>query len=362
MVKLKDQVTKLMVLFLITASQVGVGVLGFQSVINKYAGHDAWISVILAGLSINIIIWLMYKLLNNNDKGDIVAIHQFSYGKWVGSFFSIIFSVYLFLIAVVVLRSYLEVIQVWMFPNMKLWALLLLLIPLLYYIVTSEFRIVVGVCFLGVVYPSILIWTLLFPLKYSQINYILPVLDHSIIEIMQSSSLAILSFLGITTLLVYYPFVREAKKSQKFAHFGNLYTTFLYVVICLVSYIYYNQSELKDVIWPTLGLWKIIELPFLARFEFIGIATLFFSILPNVVLYTWTCARTLNRVSGISRKKIAVVLLCILFVACLLIEGREGVKLLNDTVSKIGLVLLYIYIPGLCLINSIRRKVKKNAS
>ncbi|MFB4169563.1 GerAB/ArcD/ProY family transporter [Virgibacillus sp. JSM 102003] len=362
MIKLKDQVPALMVFFLIVSSQVGVGVLGFQSVINKYAGHDAWISVIVAGLAFHVTIWIMFKILHNNEPGEIVAIHKFTYGKWLGAFFSIIFSVYLLLLSITVLRTYIEIIQVWVFPQIQVWALLFLLIPLFYYIISGEFRIVVGVCFFGVLYPSFLIFTLLYPLKYAHITYILPVFDHSFTEIMQSSSLAVLSFLGVSSLLVFYPFIRESRKSQKFAHIGNLATTLLYVFICVVTYIYYNQNELQNTIWATLGMWKIIEMPFLARFEYFGIATLFFSILPNIVLFLWASTRTLHNVAGISHKKIATILLVIMYVACVIPAGRIVIDQLSDIVSKFGLLFLFGYIPVLFLINFVRRKVTNNAS
>ncbi|WP_164669263.1 GerAB/ArcD/ProY family transporter [Virgibacillus doumboii] len=363
MIKVSDQVPAFMVFFLITGAQIGVGVLGFQSIINKYAGHDAWISVIVAGLGLNIIIWIMYKILNNNDspETDIVAIHRFTFGKWLGGFFTILFSVYLLFMTVVVLRTYAEIIQVWMFPYIKVWGLLLLIVPLMYYTISGKLRIVTGVCFLGVVYPFFLVFTILIPVKYSHITSILPVFDHSIIEIVQSSSLAILNFLGVATILVFYPFIRESQKSQRFAHYGNLYTTVLYVFICFVSYIYYSQSELENVIWATLGLWKIIELPIMARFEYFGIATLFFSILPNLVLYSWACTRTIHKLFNVSYKKTAAVVLVIVYFASIFFTGREGVNLLNNTIGKVGSVFLFIYIPALFLINFIRRKVKKNA-
>ncbi|SFA85528.1 spore germination protein (amino acid permease) [Lentibacillus halodurans] len=362
MVSIKDKVQQLMVLFLIAASQIGVGVLGFQSIINKYAGHDAWMSVIVAGVSVSVIIWLMYKMLQHDEKGDIVAIHQFTFGKWLGGLFSIIVTLYFLLMTVVVLRTYIEIIQVWMFPHLKVWAFLLLLLPLVYYTISDQFRTVVGVCFLGVVYPAFLIFVLVFPLQYADITHILPIMDHSFKEIIQSSSLAILDFMGFSTLLVFYPFIREAKQSQKYAQYGNLYSTLLYVTICLIAYVYYNQSELEEVIWATLGLWKIIEMPFMERFEYFGIATLFFSILPNVVLYMWSSVRMLNRTFGFEHKKVAAFLSAVLFIACVIFRGREGVNILNDVTGRIGLIFLFIYIPVLFVIHFIRRKVQKNGS
>ncbi|WP_174613042.1 GerAB/ArcD/ProY family transporter [Virgibacillus ihumii] len=362
MIKAKDTVSSLMVFILITASQVGVGVLGFQSYIIKYAGHDAWMSLPIAGAGISFIIMLMYAMLNHDEQGDIVSIHSFALGKWIGTAVTTLFAAYLLTMAVVVTRTYLEIIQVWMFPHLSVWAVLLFLLPLIYYIISGEFRIVVGVSFFGVVYPSFLTLTMFFPLQYSRMSNIMPFFDHSIIEIIQSSSLAILNFMGFATLLVFYPFIQKARHSQKFAHYGNLYTTLLYTFICFVSFVYYNQAELKEIIWATLGLWKIVELPILARFEYFGIATLFFSILPNIALYTWACGRTLSRQFHISQQKITYVLLAVIFIACLFFDDRAEVGALNNLTGKAGSYFLFIYIPILFLLHWIRRKVSKNAS
>lgn len=361
MIKAKDKVSSLMVFFLVSASQIGVGVLGFQTLIIKYAGHDAWMSVLVAGAGISVTIMFMYAMLNHDEQGDIISIHSFTLGKWVGGFLNVVFSIYLLLLAIVVARTYLEIIQVWMFPHMSLWAVLLILLPLIYYIVVGEFRIVVGVCFFGVVYPSFLILTMFFPLKYSRLSNIMPFFDHSIVEVVQSSSLAILSFMGFATLLVFYPFVQNARYSQKYAHYGNLSTALVYTFISVVSFVYYNQQELMETIWATIGLWKIVELPILARFEYFGIATLFFSILPNIALYTWASGRIFSRQFQISQKKVTYFLLTVIFIACIFFDDRAEVNFLNSFSGKIGSYFLFMYIPLLFLLHLIRRKVRQNA-
>ena len=69
------QVSPYLVLFLVNSIQVGVGVLSFQAEIVKWAGNDAWISIIISGLYINILIWMMYRVLNK-EKTDIITINK----------------------------------------------------------------------------------------------------------------------------------------------------------------------------------------------------------------------------------------------------------------------------------------------
>ncbi|MBR8645717.1 GerAB/ArcD/ProY family transporter [[Brevibacterium] frigoritolerans] len=42
--------------FLMPGMQIGVGVLGFERIIAKEAGQDAWISVLISGLIINVLL------------------------------------------------------------------------------------------------------------------------------------------------------------------------------------------------------------------------------------------------------------------------------------------------------------------
>ncbi|MBR8645720.1 GerAB/ArcD/ProY family transporter [[Brevibacterium] frigoritolerans] len=122
-------------------------------------------------------------------------------------------------------------------------------------------------------------------------------------EIMKACKKMTLNYLGFELILIYYPFIKNREKSQKWAHLGALFTMVVYVVSILVSLAYYHQEQLKDVIWATLTLWKIVDLPFIERFEYIGISVWLFMVLPNVCLGVWAASRTAKRVFGFRQKK-----------------------------------------------------------
>jgi hypothetical protein len=139
------------VFYLIHAMQIGVGILGFERVIVQSAGYSAWIAILTSGASIIGLIWVSYRILNKGNN-DIVAIHADIMGKWIGGFFSFLFSLYFFAFALVVLRSYVEVLQVWVFPEVSEWIFVLIIIFLSYSYVTGGFRVVTGVSYLGILY------------------------------------------------------------------------------------------------------------------------------------------------------------------------------------------------------------------
>ncbi|MED2022044.1 GerAB/ArcD/ProY family transporter, partial [Bacillus thuringiensis] len=237
------QVSPFVVFFLICTMQMGVGMLGFERVIAKFSGNDAWISTLLFGLSVNLMIWIIYRILNQGN-GDIIIIHQNVFGKWIGGLFNLIFLTYLLLMGATTLHSYIEVVSVWMFPSMPLWILSGFFLILCYYIVTGGFRVVAGIGFFGVIIPSILVFTFFYPLKYADFRNLFPIWQHSFQEIFKGMKGSMFSYLGFETLLIYYPFIKNARTSQRYAHYGNLVTTVIYTYLMILSLTFFSEKQL----------------------------------------------------------------------------------------------------------------------
>lgn len=355
------QISPFLIFFLVHSVQVGVGVLGFQRVVMKSAGNDAWIAVILAGIAIHITIWLMYAIMNRH-KQDLVRIQNELFGKWIGGFFNTIWIIYWLLVAIIVLRSYLEIVQVWVFPLINIFVITFIFIILVYYCVSGGFRIVVGICFLGVIIPFYIYLTFLYPIEYANFRNLLPVFNHSGGEIIIASRDVSLSYLGFSVIFMAYPYIKNPKKSQKWAHFGNLLTTCIYLFIIIISICYFNEKQISHHIWATLSLWQIIEMPIVERFEYIGITSWLLIILPNICLSIWASTKALHEVYHIRQKLGLLIILFILLISTMLINSREHIDMVNKYMSYLGQALLYIYIPLLCILSFVIMKFRRKKS
>jgi spore germination protein (amino acid permease) len=356
--KENKQISPYMVFYLITTMQVGVGILGFERYVAKFAGHDGWISVIISGLSFNVLIWLIYKILSK-ENNDIFAVHKNMFGKWIGGVLSLILIMYFTSFVITILRSYVEVIQIWIFPELSNWLISIILLLLAYSFVIGGLRVVTGLCLIGFFYTIPLFLLKYYALKQGHLYNLLPIFDHSIKELMAGTKAVTLDYLGFELILVYFPFIKHVEKSHKWAHFGNLFTMFTYLITILVSFMYFNQEQLKHTIWGTLTLWKIVDLPFAQRFEYAGIAIWLFVVLPNICLGLWSVSRGLRQLFSIKQKTGLRVLLVIVFISSILLINRQQVDLLNTTVSSIGFYIVYFYIPFLFIIQWTLSKVRK---
>lgn len=349
-------VSPYLMFFLIHSLQVGVGILGYQRIIVKNAGYDAWISLILAGITTHFVLFCMLKMLEKDN--DLINIHTTCFGKWIGSLFSLLFTIYFLLFCLTVLRTYIEVIQVWVFPTIKLWQLTLIFLLVTYYIIKGGFRSVTGMCFWGVVLPIFVMFFLIFPMEYAHVRNILPIFTHSPLDIVKSAKDSTLEFLGFEALLFFYPLIEKGKSLKRWAHGGAAFTTILYVLLALISFMYYSEGLLKHTIWPTLTMLKIIKVPFIQRFEYIIIFVWFIIILPNLCLTVWSSCQSMKRSFRIPFKITLPFFIFVVYIASLFFTNRESIDTLNMLLSQTGMYIVYVYIPLLFLWHSIRWRLK----
>lgn len=353
------KISPFLVYYLIIGMQIGIGVLGFQRQIAKDAGYDAWVSVLAAGLTFHIILWMMYKIVETAE-GDLFHAHQYIFGELFAKITSSIFIVYFCVYATTVLRSFIEVIQVWMFPDISIFWFSLAFYLLCIYIVFGGFRIVTGIAFFGLVLPAYLIFTFSYTFHFSDFSNIQPILDHSLKDMINAFFHMSLTYTGSETLLFIYPFIKEPQKSKKWAHLSAFTTTAFYTILTLITFAYFSEKQLQETIWPTLNMWKIVEFPFVERFEYIGIANWNIIILPNVCISLWIAGRLCKQIFKIRQRTGVVAASFVCLIVSSLLTTRIQISTLGDFFGKMSFIINFIYVPSLFIAIMIAKKVKSN--
>jgi spore germination protein (amino acid permease) len=359
-VKENAMVSPYFMFFLIHATQTGIGVLKFQSQIIKGAGQDAWVSVLAVGLSLHIIFLMMLHIMRNSSQGDIISFHTDLFGKYVGGILSILVAIYFFAIGLVALQSYVDILQIWVFDGISSWEISFLICLCVYYIVSGGFRLIAGIAFWGVMIPSFLLLSFVYVIRYTDYTYIMPFFNHDFKDYLLSAKESGFMYLGLETILVFFPFIKNGMKSSKWGHYGLLYTTIFYLVITLVTFMYFAQGKLQHLSWPTLSIIKIIQLPFLERFEFIFIFTWLLVFIPVVCTYLWSSVRIIK----LTFKKLTpTFILFFLLGSYFLITSTAEDILFKQLVEKVvrysGLIFLFGYVPLLFMISLIKSMISK---
>ncbi|MET3320869.1 GerAB/ArcD/ProY family transporter [Peribacillus butanolivorans] len=345
----KYKVSPFYVFFLVHSMQTGIGVLSFQRVLAKSAGTDGWISIILAGLIVHIMIWIIYKIFSIVP-GDIISANTQGFGKWLGNFFNLLFIIYFLILGMTVIISYINVVHVWMFEEVPSWAFALVFLILIYYINSGGFRTVNGVSFLSVLLTYWLLFDLIYAMKYAEFTNLLPIFDHSILDILKGVKDNSLTMIGFEMILMFYPFIKDAKTSQKYAHGGALTTTLLTVFIYLVTLVFYSQKQLVLTIWPTLTMTSVVELPFIQRFEYIEISWWAIVIIPNMTISLWAASRGFKRLFNVQQKYPLWGMSIIILLINIFVFDMDSLYILNKIINPYGLYFICLYLPLLLLI------------
>ncbi|HDR4571803.1 spore germination protein [Bacillus cytotoxicus] len=358
-VKTKYQISPIFVFFLIHGAQFGAGVLGFARIIAKSAGYDGWIGVLIVGITIHILIWMMHFLLKENE-GNLIDLHQELFGKWVGTGMNLLFVTYFFIISISVIRTYVEIVQVWMFPTASTWTLTFFFCLLSYYIISSGFRVMTGICVISIAGIFGYLFLSLFVLKYAQWENLLPIFSHSVQDILKAAQSSIYTMTGFEVYLMIYPFVKGAQKSHKFAQYGALFSNILYVFSTMLAFAFFSENQLLQTIWPQLSMTQVIQLPFIERLEYIAISAYALVIMPSFLLPLWAATRGTYEVFRVKQKKILIALLFITIIISQLLTNRHDINDFISMISHTSFFVLYMYIPILFLIMWVKRKWKKS--
>jgi spore germination protein AB len=349
------KITNYFVIFLIVSGQLGTAVLGFQRIVLKSVGFDAWISIFIGGVMVHLFLYMIYAILKRGN-GDIIYIHKQLFGKWIGGTFSFIILLYALLGSITVLRTYIEIVQVWMFPRLNIWFFTFVFLLLVYYAISGGFRVVAGIAQIAVMVLLLMLPVFLFALQFANFQNMLPIMKHSIGEIFGGVKAMSLSYSGFESVLLFYPFLKG--KSQKWAHFGVGITMIIYLYIGIISFAFYSEGQLSRTIWGTLSLFKIVEMPFLERFEYIGVSIWAIIALSNILISLWICGYGSKRLFSVNEHKALILILVIVYFIINFINSRITINTLNDYTAQIGLYILILYIPFVYLFQTFKQKLR----
>ncbi|GEC92576.1 GerAB/ArcD/ProY family transporter [Brevibacillus brevis] len=330
-------------MFIVHGNQVGIGIAGVQRFIYDRVQQDAWIAVIIAGFMTHVAAWVMLKILRKYNNLDLYDIHQMVFGKWPAKVLNLIFIIYIMGSALTILRGYIEIIQSWMFPEVPSWILNASLLCLAIYGVTGGIRVLAGISFFSVGLTICQLLLMVYPMQYADFNLLQPVFHHDLVELLDGARKMSFSIIGFEIILFIYPFIKEKQLLSRYVHGGLLMTTLLYVVVMLVTLLYFQGEQLKHLIWATLMMMKIVEFPFLERFEFVSISLWMLIMLDNLLLNLWVAMRGVHHIGGFKERKALIGIVIVMFFASNFLETRQSINWITDIFGAVGFYIIFVY-------------------
>ncbi|KZE75910.1 spore gernimation protein [Paenibacillus elgii] len=267
-----NEITLWQYIFLIFTSEIGIGVLPFPSNVARYAGTDNWISVILGWVLITAASLFIIQAMKRYPDGTLLDLLTNYGGKWAGIAGAIVVALYFAYFSYVVFSRTVIFVKAWLLPQTPELMLVITLIIPFWFIGRSGVRVhgrfaefvVLICCWMPLIFIDVL--------RDAEWLHLLPVLKEGWGPVLEGTPEMVFTFLGFEMTFVLYPFLQNKNRAAFGVIAGNTLALLVYLLMDITCLVFYSPDEILQYNEPVISLLKVVEFPFVERFEIVFLA------------------------------------------------------------------------------------------
>ncbi|MEL3974236.1 GerAB/ArcD/ProY family transporter [Rossellomorea oryzaecorticis] len=367
--KKQIKLTSIQLTFFIIQTQIGVGILGLPFNVFLVSKNDAWISVLIAGGIVQVIITILWLLARRFPSKSIFEYSKLLAGNVIGVVINIGYLIYGVLVTSLIMMFATAIIKTWALVLTPEWVvMLMLLLPGIYLgkekvmEISNVYVVVSGLIFLLIIVSIVVLF--IYPVDW---RYLFPIGATGGVTMLKGAKEAYFSMLGFELLLILYPYFKNNGDWAvlKSVSSANLFVTLVYTFLTISSVVTFSPEELKIVPQPVLYYVKSLYLQVIERvdllFASLWIVNVITSLTSYLFLITENCSLLFKRVKKIKRVHCTVFWGFSAYIIALLPEKPEEMDILNTWVLNFSYVFV-LAIPILFLGISLIFKKKEGES
>lgn len=267
-----NEITTWQYIFLIFTSEIGIGVLPFPANVARYAGTDNWISVILGWALITAGSLFIIQAMKRYPDGTLLDLLTNYWGKWAGMAGAIVVALYFAFFSYVVFSRTVIYVKAWLLPQTSELLLVVLLIIPFWLIARSGVRVLGRFAEFVVLICCWMPLIFIYVLGDAEWLHLLPVLKEGWEPVVKGTPEMVFTFLGFEMTFVLYPFLQKKNRAAIGVITGNTLALLVYLLLDFTCLVFYSPDEISQYNEPVISLLKVVEFPFIERFEIVFLA------------------------------------------------------------------------------------------
>lgn len=243
-----NQISKSQLFFFLIHSQIGLTILSLPQILGKTAGHDGWISIILSGIYVQLLVLMFYFIIKQYPNLTFYDITVTVFGSFIGKSVNIIMVVYYVMYSLHFAYQCATILKLWNYYQTPFWFMFLLFIIVGYYILMGDLSTIGRFLTLSAVVMITMIYFLFWDLKELNYHYLLPLAEAGKLDIFKASKDGFMAFAGFEIFLFIHPFVQIPKKKVlKIANISIWLVCLLYLLTTIFVFMYFPNAA-KNII------------------------------------------------------------------------------------------------------------------
>ncbi|WP_410771696.1 GerAB/ArcD/ProY family transporter [Fontibacillus sp. BL9] len=273
---------------LIFNTQVGVVLFILPRTIATYFGTNGWIAIILMFLAVGLNILLITSVYRLGRGASIFAILKSGLPRLL------LFPIYLItgsslaMVGCLVIKQYALIYQLLIFPQTSDIVLKLVIDVLVFLLVTKGiYNMSKANVFFVFLLMTMVPLSFVF-MKDFDMTRMSPFFLKEGKDFGQGFIKVFGSFMGYELSIFLFPYAEKGKKWLKYIHLGNSMTAFVYLLVTVICYGFFNFKELTRLSFPLLDMFGYLHFPFVERIQNFLYSLFLLSIIITGGMYYWS--------------------------------------------------------------------------
>ncbi|WLR51991.1 GerAB/ArcD/ProY family transporter [Bacillus tianshenii] len=351
-----SSITKGQLFFIIIQAQIGMGVMSLPHDMFINAKNDAWISLLIAGAILELVVFLQYLLVKRYPEQTIYEFMPQLLGKPFAKVVSLSYALFFGYIVVIVILLFTRTLQTWVLTDTPLWIIKIITISITAYLAKEQLPVIARFLTIVTLNLVFLVFFTFLVFRNIEIEYLFPIGTTGIKEIMGGANQAILALMSMEILYV-YAFVQDKSKGLfKIIGGAIAFTTGLYLYLTLLVLVVFSPGKLLLVEEPLLYMLKSLKFTIIERLDLIFIAFWMFSVITTTIIYMYASARGFSKVLNLkSHSKLTWLLAAVILIVAFIPDSDLAVSKMTSVLTYISYLFVFV-IPVFLLILSLVKK------
>ncbi|MBP1966313.1 GerAB/ArcD/ProY family transporter [Paenibacillus aceris] len=284
--------TRMQLFAFILQTQVGIGVLSFPYVLHQAAGEDGWISVILAGACVNVLLIIYVALCKRFPGKNFYEFMPLILGKWIGNAVNAFYTFHFLFLSCLVLLMEMLFVELWILPFTNPWLVIAANFVILIYFAKERLPVIARyntmVTFLLILMVAMML-TSFYTMDY---RYLLPIGQKGWTAIIAGMKSSVITFLGFELFLIVSSEVQSNGKSMLTpVLWANTMATIFFLVVVLLCFLNFSPESIPFIPQPVPYYLNGISLPFLERMDLIFLSVWLVKVTASLISYMYAAGK-----------------------------------------------------------------------
>ncbi|NIK68141.1 GerAB/ArcD/ProY family transporter [Paenibacillus sp. BK720] len=355
-----DKITSSQAALVLNNTMLGAGILTLpRSVSETVKTPDSWISVLLGGLVVMLVVVLMVKLSLRFQGKTVFQYTQSLIGRYPGILWCLLLVLYYIAIAGFEIRVMSEVTMFYLLEGTPIWAITIPFIWLGAYLIRGGINAIARVG--QIVFPIslfILIVSYLLSLRLFHLDNLRPVLGDGILPVILGLKSTVLVYSGcevVMTLVAQLDHPKQALKAM-LAGISIPAVIYFFTIIMVIGGLSVDSAVTST--WPTIDLIRSFEVTgfLFERFEFPLMVIWLMQMFCNYSSFFYNSSLGLSQLFNLPYKSVIFALVPFIFLAAMIPKNINEVFKLGDDIGYFSIFLFILFPVCLSLIAMIRSK------